>query len=80
MARAKLPNWPNTPPMVPLSQTLIDGGFGPLKLEAGIKGDSNDNWQRFAVQNVADLSARSVGNAEHLGTHGARRKISSYDG
>jgi hypothetical protein len=31
-----------------------------------LKGDSDENWQRFAVEHVADLTKRAVGSAEHL--------------
>jgi hypothetical protein len=52
--------------MVPFSKTLVDGGFGPLNMIAGVTGKSDENWQQFAVQNVADLKARGIGNAEDL--------------
>jgi hypothetical protein len=66
MAKVTLPAWPDTPAMVPFSKTLVDGGYAPLRFVAGVKGDSDDNWQRFAVQNVADLTRRTIGNATHL--------------
>jgi hypothetical protein len=66
MAKVTLPAWPDTPPMVPFSKTLCDGGFAPLRFVAGVRGDSDENWQRFAVQNVADLTKRTIGNASHL--------------
>jgi len=66
MAKPKLPDWPVTPAMVPLSKTLAYGGFVPESLVVGMRGDADENFQKFAVENVADLKARKVGNATDL--------------
>jgi hypothetical protein len=66
MAKVSLPEWPPTPAMVPLSKILRDGAFGPLRFNSGVTGDSDENWQQFAVQHVANLKSRAVGNANHL--------------
>jgi hypothetical protein len=55
-----------TPAMVSLKKTLQEGGFPPTRFNAGIKGDSDENWQMFAKQKVASLQTRPIGNAQHL--------------